>query len=85
MHLGSEHLDRWLLHGHVGHLDIETVEMNALETLANIVRQCWLADALQVQIVRNGTCLMEFSEQVIEIDDGARVVDKSVPIASNFA
>lgn len=85
MDLGTQNLYGWLLHGQVGHLNVETVEVNALQTLANVVSQSWLANTLQVQVIWNSTRLMELSEKAVEIAYSTRVVDECVPISAHFA
>ena len=61
------------------------MKVNSLKTLAYIVGKSWLADSLQVQIVWNSTCLMEFSEKIVKVNDGSSVVDEGIPVATNLA
>jgi len=54
--------------------------MNSFNTLANIAGQFWLADSIKTSLVGKSAELVEFSEQVIEIDDGPGVNHELVPV-----
>ena len=72
--LNLKYLDRRLLNSEVGHLDVKTMEVNAIKTFVD--RRCkpTLTNFLDSSLVRDGTVLVELSEQVVELDKGSRVL-----------
>ena len=72
--LNLKYLDRRLLNSEVGHLDVKTMEMNAIKTFVDGCRKPTLANLLDASLVRDGTVLVEFSEQAVELDKGTRVL-----------
>lgn len=85
--LGLENSDGWLLDGEVGHLNIETMEVDSLETVGSIASQLTLAHLIEPSVVWDSAGLMELSEEVIEGNDGSSVGHELVPVgglAHNF-
>jgi hypothetical protein len=47
------------------------MKMDSLETFRDVTREIRFADLIKSLIVRNGTVLVEFSEEFIEVDDSS--------------
>ena len=74
MNFSFENFGTRLLHSEVGHLNIQSMEVNSLQTLSDVTCKVWFTNPLDPSLVRNGAGLMELSEQIIEVDDGSCVV-----------
>lgn len=72
--------NRWLLYGQVCHFDIETMEMNSLEAVANITGKSWLTDSFKTLIIWNCAGLMIISEQIVKVNDGSGVDHPFMPV-----
>lgn len=70
--LELENFNLWLGDGQICHLDIQTMEVDAIKTLIDGLGQLALADLLDSHFVVQGTKLVELSEQVVKLGDGAR-------------
>jgi len=79
--LDLENLNAWLGDGQIRHLDIQTMEVDAIKTLIDGPGQLALADLLNSHLVVHGTELVELSEQVVKLGEGARVVGVGGPEA----
>ena len=85
MDRGPQDFDRRLLHGQVGHLNIETVVVDSLDALANVVGQAGLAELVETIVVWDCTSLMELPEEIVEVNDGSRIIDESFPVSADLA
>lgn len=65
-----EDLDGRLLDGQVGHLDVEPMEVNALNRLVYSLSQLSFTDEWHSVGVRHSARLVEFSEETVEIVGG---------------
>lgn len=74
-----QHLDAWLGHSQVGHLDVEAMEVDSVETFVDSLAQLALTDLFDAFLVVKGTELVEFSEKSVEFSEGARVASVSRP------
>ena len=72
--LNLKYLDRRLLNSEVGHLDVKTMEVNTIKTFVDRCCKSALTYLLDASLVREGTVLVELSEQVVELDKGSRVL-----------
>ena len=72
--LNLKYLDRRLLNSEVSHLDVKTMEMNAIKTFVDRSCKPTLTNLLDASLVRDGTVLVELSEQVVELNKGTRVL-----------
>ena len=73
-------LDRWLFNRQVGHFNIETMEMNSINTLSNITGKLWFTDFFKARDIWDSASLMEFSEKCVEIDNRSGIDHKLVPV-----
>ena len=74
-----KHLDRWLLYGQVCKFDVQAVEVDSLDAFTSNVRKFLLADSVEAILIWNGTCLVEVSKEIVEVNDCSRVDHKLVP------
>lgn len=81
MNFSLKNSDAWLIDGEVCHINIETMELNSPDAFLDIVGKFWLTDGLKAFIVRDCRCLVELSEQNVEINHGARVYHEFVPVS----
>ena len=72
--LNLKYLDRRLLNSKVSHLDVKTMEVNAIKTFVDRLRKPALTYLLDASLVRNSTVLVELSEQDVELGKGTRVL-----------
>ena len=77
-----EHLDAGLFHGQVGHLNIQTMEVDTIETLIDSLGEFALANFLYSNGVVQSAELVELSEQVVELGECARVFGVGGPEAA---
>lgn len=75
-----KHLNLGLVDGQVCHLDIKTMEMNALHWLVYSSCKLSLTNFLNTFSIGQSTVLMEFTEQVIEVKFCTWVSNKDRPI-----
>jgi len=80
-----KNLNAGLFNSQVSHLNIKTMEMDALNTLVDSVSETTLANFFNTLEVGESTKLMEFSEQVVKVNHSTRIVSKSVPEAAHRA
>jgi len=80
-----EDLDAWLLNSKVSHLDIEAVEVDAIETLVHSLSKPAFADLADTASVVKRAHLVELTEEDVEFTDGARVFGEGRPEASQRA
>ena len=78
--LDLEDVDARLLDRQVRHLDVQSVEVNAVHTLGDVVGEVLLADDVQTLDVGDSGVLVELAEEVIEVNDAHGVVDELVPV-----
>lgn len=81
-HFGFEHSDLGLSDSEIGHLDVESVEVDSLDTLLHIFRQLALADSLESHEVGDGAELVELSEQNVDFIQSIRVIQETIPVGS---
>ena len=74
--------DRWLLNCQVSHLDVQTVEVNSINTLSNITGKLWFAHFVEALDIWDGASLMELSEEVVEVNDGSSVDHPLMPVGT---
>lgn len=78
--LSFQNSNRWLLNCQVSHFNVKTVEMNSFKGVSNIAGKLWLTNFIETSLIWDGTSLMEFSEQVVEIDNRSCVGHKLMPV-----
>ena len=83
--LDLEDLDAWLLNGKVSHLDIEAVEVDAIETLVHSLGQPAFADLADTTSVVKRAHLVELTEEDVEFADGTGVFGEGRPEARHRA
>lgn len=66
--LNLQDLDTWLRHSKVSHLDVETVEVDSIETLVDGLRKSWFTVGINAFGVVKGTSLVESSVEIVEFD-----------------
>ena len=77
--LDFKDLHAWLFDGQVGHLHIETMEVDALETLIDSRCEPSLANLLNADLVIQSAELMELTEKRVELVERAGVASPSAP------
>jgi hypothetical protein len=80
MDLNFKYFDAWLFHCQVCHFNVKSMEMDALNTLIDSFSQLRLADLANSNLIRHCAILVEFSEQVIEINISTRPIDEAAPV-----
>jgi len=80
MDLSFHYFDRWLFDCKICHFDVKTMEMNSFKGISNVASKFWFTNFIKSSLIRNSTCLMEFSEQIIEVNNRSSVDHKFMPI-----
>jgi hypothetical protein len=75
-----KNLHYWLFHSQVRHLYVETMEVDALNTLIDRLRKSTFANFVYANWVRHRAELVELSEKIVEVDICFRVCHKSRPV-----
>jgi len=82
-YLYLENLDLGLFNGEVSELDIETVEMDAADALIDVLAEFALADVADESVVGECAGLVEFAEELVDLE-GCVVGDELVPEAASL-
>lgn len=79
-----EHLDVRLLHSQVRHFDIQSMEVDTVETLVYSCSQVTLAQLVDAFSVVQSAHLVELTEKLVELSHGTRVLDEGRPEAARL-
>ena len=79
MHLNLEHGKFILLNTEVGHLNIQTMEMDSLDRLRDIVRKFTFTDPGNCNVIGECAALMELTIKLVEFNEGTTIVNKLLP------
>lgn len=77
-----ENLNLGLMHSQICHLNVQTMEMNAVHRLVDGVSEFTFTNFLNTFSIRQCAVLMEITEQVIEVNFSARMFHENRPVVT---